>query len=113
MATKKTLVRKKKLNQAILSVREKGSVQGVLGEMAKLTTLEGQVLQSRYGTDLETFELTNQDSGEIEKFWLDGGLRGAFKMAKVKPGMLVEIVHTGEKDIDEGTVQTYDVYELE
>lgn len=75
-----------------------------------------------YGTELFQIELSDPKSGEIKTYWCDAGLRGTLKMAKVKPGTLVEVVHTGEKKIEtedeagkviQGTVQTYEIWEVE
>ena len=52
-------------------------------------------------------------TGEANKFWADAGIRGSLKMARVEPGQPIEIVHTGDKEIEQGTVQTYDIFALE
>ena len=105
---------RKKLNQSILSVRDfKDGVAGVIGETAYLTNFDGEKVLSRYGSPLMTFELKDEATGVFQKFWLDGGLRGVLKMAKVQPGMNILIVHTGEKEIDSGVVQTYDIFSNE
>jgi len=111
--------RKKLGGSAILSIRRDdnqlgGSATGIAGEFKQLTKEDGSpVLSNTYGNHLYTLDLINPTSGEIKTYWADGGLRGALKMARVNPGMHIEIVHTGEKKIDQGTVQTYDIFELE
>lgn len=113
----KAYKRGKKLNAEILSLRDdKGpgkSTVGVLGEIQQLKDDSGKVLLGNFGQELMTVELTSPDDGEVRKYWLDAGLRGSLKMARVKPGQLLEIVHTGEKEIEQGTVQTYDLFPLE
>jgi len=105
---------RKKLNSTILSVRDfKEGVEGIIGEQTFLTNLDGEKVLNKHGKPLMTIDLADIKSGEVKKFWLDGGLRGSLKMAKVMPGMKVALVHTGEKDIDDGYVQTYDVFGLE
>lgn len=109
--------RGKLLNAAILSIREMKTVQGEVGEIKQLIKEDGTPAQSKaFGSDLYTLEMIS-DQGEVKTFWADAGLRGAFQMAKVRPGMFLEINHTGEKDIttSEGkaaTVQTYEIYEM-
>lgn len=103
---------RKKLNVSILSVRDfEGGVAGTLGERQTLTRDDGTPCLGNFGQVLETFELVSK-TGEVQKYWMDGGLRGAFSMAKLKPGMNVEIVHTGEKKLETGFVQTYDIFEI-
>lgn len=107
--------RGKKLNQSILSVRDfEGGVEGAVGEITQMTGYDGDPLVSKtYGTPLFTFDLADLNSGEIKKFWADGGIRGAFKMSKVKPGDKIAIEHTGTQKLEQGTVQTYDVFRME
>jgi len=106
--------KRKKLNATIESIRDLGTVTGKIGERQKMERADGSPVENKFGTQLETVELIQGD-GEIKKYWVDGGLRGAFALAKVKPGMLVEIVHTGEVKHDEYNtiLQTYDIFELE
>lgn len=102
---------RKKLNDTILSVRDAGpsGVEGVFGEVVMMTTEDGSPVLGNYNQELGFFTLQNKN--ETRKYWLDGGLRGSFKMARVTPGMRIAIVHTGEKQIDNGKVQTYDIFE--
>ena len=74
---------------------------------------DGTSVVGKFGQELWTFDLADKKTGEIKKYWGDGGLKGSFKMCNLKPGMYIEIVHTGTKKIEDGTVQTYDVFELE
>ena len=56
-------------------------------------------------------------AGEERVLFLDGGLRGALKQAKImnkegtalKTGMVIDIVPTGKKELEEGFVYTYDI----
>ncbi len=77
---------------------------------------DGSVRKGNFGQDLWTVSLFDLTNGEEKVYWGDGGLKGAFTLAKVNPGMAIEIVHTGEKehvgDFD-ATLQTYEIYELE
>ncbi len=106
--------RGKKLTADIGSVRELHQVAGLMGELEQLKNNAGEpVLSKKYGTSLWKFSLADKDTGEISYFWADGGIRGALSMSRVAPGAFIEIVHTGEKEIDDGTIQTYDIYALE
>lgn len=102
---------RRKLNSEINSLRET-TVSGILGETVAMTRNDGSPAVGKFGQELWTFELADKKTGEIKKYWGDGGLKGAFSLSKVKPGMHIEIVHTGEKEIEQGTVQTYDLFDL-
>ena len=80
-------------------------------------------------------------NGDLYNAVLDGGLRGALKLAKIIEGdikdamtmgvvtketesldvsglrivrkALIEIVHTGTKEVDQGECNTYDIFELD
>lgn len=104
--------RKKQLNNSINSLRDTTAI-GIVGDLVQLTTSDGAPVKGNFNQDLYTLDLTNPKTGEVQKYWADAGLRGSLKMAKVVAGMLVEIVHTGTKEIEQGTVQTYDIFELE
>lgn len=108
---------RKKLNAEILSFRDftGEAVTGIYSEIRPLTNTSGEPLHSKsFGTPLNVVDVTDKTTGEIRTFWADGGLRGAFALGKVKPGMYLSVVHTGERTIetDDGKarVQTYDVY---
>lgn len=109
---------RKKLGVDVFSVREEKKVRGVLGEIRPFTR-DGEVQTSNaYGTTLHVFSLTDKATGEVKDYWFDGGLKGAFKLAKVTPGMNLEIEHKGEREFDmddgkKGTVQKYDIYALD
>lgn len=104
----------KKLNGEILSVRDcEGGVSGILGETRKLTNRNGETLRGNYDQELEVFELADFKTGEVKTYWFDGGLRGAFSLAKITPGAKIFIEHTGDKKLETGFVQTYDVYGAE
>lgn len=88
-----------------------GTVQGRLGEVGTLTS-------DKHPNGLKYFELTNVETGEVNHFWLSGGLKGKFTMGQVKPGMYLEITHLGLKPFgqdeegNETQVNDYDVFEL-
>ena len=114
----KTTTRKKLLNDAIISIRKDddtlgGSIMGLLGERTEMKNDDGSMKLGNFGQPLWTFEMIDLHSGEVKKVWGDGGLAGAFKMSRVKPGQAIEIVHTGQKKLEQGTVQTYEIYEVE
>lgn len=102
---------RKKLNSEILSLRGQ-TVTGVMGEISPMLKDDGTPVTGNYGQELWTFTLFDKKTNEERRYWGDGGLKGTFKMAHIKPGMFIEIVHTGEKEIDQGNVQTYDIFEL-
>ncbi len=113
---KKAFKRGRQLNAAILSLREEKIVQGKLGEVRDLVDEDGKPRKGKMDQDLWVFEMVDPDSGEVRIFWGDGGLKGAFKLANVRPGQLIEIEHTGERehvgDFD-ATLQIYAIYPLE
>ncbi len=103
---------RKKLGNSIKSLRET-TVTGMFNGVRQLTDLEGNpVLSKAYETQLFVMDLTDVKTKELTSFWADAGLRGTLKLCQVKDGMILEITHTGEKKIDSGTVQTYDIFEL-
>jgi hypothetical protein len=113
----KTLTRGKKLNSEILSCRN-GDTPGCITRgrflsLTQMTRQNGEPVQGNFDQDLYTMELADLETGEIKRYWADGGIRGTLKMANVQPDTAIEIEHTGKKKIEEGTVQTYDVYILE
>jgi hypothetical protein len=108
----KKLTRGKKMNSDIKSLRNE-TVQGKFIKVETLTNDQGEVIKSKsYGTELYVMTMACLDTGDPLLFWADGGLRGTLKMARVQEGDLIEIVHIGEKDIEQGTVQTYDIFSL-
>lgn len=101
---------KKLLNKGIQSIRDLKSVKGAFVGIEKLTNEMGEAILSKaYGNELFKL-LLSDENGEVNEFWADAGLRGSLKMGRVSAGMKIEIVHTGEKEIDAGTVQTYDIF---
>lgn len=108
------MAKRKKLNTTIESIRDLKTVTGKVGERQKMERADGTPVENKFGTQLETIELIT-NAGEIKKYWVDGGLRGALSLSKVTPGMMVEIVHTGEVKHDEYNtiLQTYDIFEVE
>lgn len=109
--------RKKKLTSAIESLREDGKVgkttRGIFLSISPMCGMDNEQLTGNFDQPLFTIELADLETGEVTKYWADGGIRGALKLAKIKDGQKIEIEHTGQKKIEDGTVQTYDIYELE
>lgn len=101
----------KKRTAEIMSVREAKEVFGIFEGIEGMYTMDNEPVLNRYDQQLHTISLVNPETGEIQKYWADGGIRGAVKLAKVKKGDTIVIQHTGEKEIDEGVVQTYDIFE--
>lgn len=108
---------RRKLNSDINSTRFDDkygkTIRGKFAGVSPMMTMDNQQVVGSFNQPLYTMELAEVDGaakGELTKFWCDGGLRGALKLAKVEPGMEIEIVHTGEKKIEDGKVQTYDVF---
>lgn len=107
----------KKLNSEILSVRTDGKIggfaEGFFGELKPMLTHAGETVRGNFDQELHTMTLTDFETGEIKTYWADGGIRGSLKLARIENGQPIRIVHTGEKKIDEGRVQTYDVFRME
>jgi len=65
----------------------------------------------------EGFTALVEYNGEERVLFLDGGLRGSLKNAKIlnkegtalKAGVIIDIIPTGKKVLDEGFVYTYDI----
>lgn len=116
-AKKPALTRGKKLNSEILSCRN-GDTPGCItrGRFLNIQPMlrqDGTAVQGNFDQDLFVMELADLDTAEVNRYWADGGIRGTLKLGNIKEGMPIEIEHTGKKRIEEGTVQTYDVYVLE
>jgi len=109
--------RGRKLNAEILSLRDDKATgkttTGIFLGFEPLTTEAGEIKRGNFDQELYTMNLQALVGGEITKYWADAGIRGSFKMARIDNGTPVEIVHTGKKEIEQGTVQTYDVFQLE
>lgn len=109
--------RKKKLTAAIESLREDGKVgkttRGIFLGLTPMCGMDNEQLKGNFDQPLFTLELADLETGEANKFWADGGIRGALKLARIEPGQAIEIEHTGQKKIEDGTVQTYEIYGLE
>lgn len=109
----------RKRNAEILSIRDfEMGVTGYVGEIENMTRENGEIVTGSYGQDLATLTLLDLADKSPKKYWFDAGLRGTFKLAKIKPGEAVAIVHTGDKQIplengQMGKVQTYDVFDAE
>lgn len=103
--------KRRKLNTEIVSLRDAKTITGIVGEVMAMEREDGTPVTNKFGTQLATLEIETKD-GAV-KIWADAGLRGALKMARVKPGMNIEIVHTGETKHPEydSTLQTYDIFE--
>jgi len=114
---KKPLTRGKKLNSEILSCRD-GDKPGMItrGRFLGLIPMlrqNGDPVVGNFDQNLYTMELADIDTGEVKRYWADGGIRGTLKLGNIQEGMAIEIEHTGKKKIEEGVVQTYDIYVLE
>ena len=110
--------RGKQLTAAVGSLRMDNDVgkvtTGFFDAVVPLLKENGEPVQSRtYGNDLFHLKMRDLQTEEEMIYWADGGIRGALKMAKVLAGTAIEIVHTGQKKIEDGTVQTYDIFALE
>lgn len=109
----------KKLTSEILSIRNDsgpgGEVFGIFEGVTPLVKQSGEAVTGGYGQELFTLELTDPGTGEVKKYWADGGIRGALKMAKVNKGMAIFITHTGDAvmtndDGTKGKIQTYEIH---
>lgn len=120
--------KRKRLNVPFLNIQEMGSV---------IVTILGN-FQQRYSktwdADFITVDVKTED-GEVNAVVLDGGLRGALKLAGiitgdvettdegktikamsltvVKPGLLIEIEFAGKIEVASGKANQYNIYELE
>jgi hypothetical protein len=117
MRERETNVAKRKLlTVEIKSIDEANkTAEGKIGEVRTLTKADGTVILNKFDKELEVLDLLNPNDGEITSYWMNGGLRGAMSMGKVKPGMHVEIEWTGKKvlpDMDK-PIDTYRIYQLE
>lgn len=114
---KKTYIRGKKRTAEILTLRnDKGPgkiTRGIFLGTAPMLRETGEPIQGNFDQELHTMEMADLDTGEVKRYWADGGIRGALKLAKVARDTPIEIEHTGDKLVsDLGKVQTYDIYDL-
>jgi len=99
---------KTKLNQSFL-------IAEVALNDVKIVNEVVTAFQTKAGN--EGFTAQVEYMGEERTLYMDGGLRGALKQAKIlnkegtalKAGMVIDIVPTGKKELDEGFVYTYDI----
>lgn len=102
-----TTTTRKRLNPSILSVKEIGSITGIVGEL--LSTEEANADGELVKRDFLKFKLDGETEEKL--FWFDGGMKGAFKLAKVTPGMHIEIAYESQKKLDNGNnVNVYGIY---
>lgn len=117
MSNKTTAKKGKKLTSEILSVRSDtgtgGTAEGIFVGLKQMYNFNNEPVKGNYDQDLFTMDLADFDTKELRTYWVDAGLRGTLKLAKVKEGDRVIIEHTGTKKIDDGTVQTYDIFAAE
>lgn len=99
---------KKKINQSFLIADVELNDVKIISEV--VTTYEKK-------NGGEGYTATVEFNGEERILFLDGGLRGSLKNAKImnkegtvlKSGMVIDIIPTGKKALDEGFVYTYDI----
>lgn len=103
------------LNRPVVAIKDlpNSEVIGVVGERRQWVSADGrdmEALSFRHLTDPKSSEgpFTN---GELET-WLDGGLRGAMKLAGVEPGAAVRVVFTGQVEHPENPAHKINQYEI-
>jgi len=111
----KTVKKGKKRTSDILSIRNDdapgGTVQGIFISLDPMFTMDNEPMLGNFDQHLHTLDLADFETKEITRYWADGGVKGALKLARVKEGDKIIIEHTGKKKIEQGVVQTYEVYE--
>lgn len=130
-STPKTMIRGKKANAEILSLRN-GDTPGkitrgyFLSVEPMVNARTGEIVQGNFDQDLYTATFRDIETGNLFRAWADGGFRGALSLAGIQPETPIEVEHTGrakrEMEVEtpdgnkktmECNVQTYDVYILE
>lgn len=100
---------KKKINNSYLIADVK---------LENVTIVSEEVVKVETNSGNEGFLARVKFNNEERMLFMDGGLRGALKQAKIlnkentviKSGIEIDIVPTGKKELDEGFVYTYDIY---
>jgi len=123
MQTEKQVYTRKKLTVPFVDLKQSSFIGKILG------------FDSGYSRTWENpFVIIRLQSPEGDTYnaVLDGGLRGALKLARLIEGevkmtetyadvsgikvlkdAMIEIVHTGTKEVDQGECNTYDIFELQ
>lgn len=98
-------------------------IEGTVIKVEKLLGYDGQVQYGKFRDKdgqplpLEIIEIAEAGTGEIKKFWMNGGLVGALKIARVRPGdgreVAIELQDEKKEHPEWGTEMCqYNVYEL-
>jgi len=125
--TKTTTTRKRTLmNKEFIKLQDENFIGFIVGNFTKKHSLGWEL-------DFITMDMKRED-GEMVTVVLDGGLRGALKLAGIiegtvtkgeiegtiesfdlsvlKPDTLIEIEHTGKIEVADGNANQYNVFEL-
>lgn len=118
----KTNSRKRvKLGMPIRSLKAGESIEGIYRGIETLLDENGKPVEKE-GLDgkMRVLEFAKfQESADDEQstfgIWNTGGLQGALKLARVKPGMMIEVVSKGKVEFGDGgqTVNDYEIFGLE
>lgn len=112
--TQKPLFRRRgRVGMSVLEVPEKSTVY--------VKIVNHGIFDTRDGRKIPYFDVTNLHTGEEQRMWIDGGLKGQLSgLGGVEKavGMSLEITKTGQTEIEHETqgrvrVNTYDVFELD
>ncbi len=113
--------RTKQLNAPVLSIKEltegkETGIMGKLGEIIEETNQQGELTPRFFQLKVHGGPInpSGADGAGYETFWFDGGIKGAFKLAKVKPGAMIEILFKGQKAVtlDNGEKVNVNLYDL-
>lgn len=101
----------KKLRNRTIQIFEDGKeYTGTVGPIVQMLDSNGAPVVGKHDQDLYTMELTD-GRGEITQYFVDGGLRGALRIARVCPGETITIKALGsKKEIPTGFVREYEIY---
>ena len=110
--TSKTFLRKQRIGLSLLETELKKSVHVEIKGYDLFTTKDGR--------EIPKFDVINLMTGESQTMWVDGGLRGQLSFLggpEAVVGKCLEIVKTGQKELEgeKGEtyrVNTYDVFEI-
>lgn len=102
---------KKKLNKGFLIADKPIHDIKIVGENVV-------IYEKNDGNEGYLAEVLENGETETSMLFLDGGLRGSLKQSKIlnkegtllKTGMVIDIIPTGKKDLEEGFVYTYDIF---
>jgi len=110
-------MKKRKLSNTYISLKENVPFVGKFTGITTLTDFNGnELLNKQSGNPMQVAQFETaykSDEGQdVDGVWLDGGLKGAFSLCKVKPGMVLEITKKGKKPFGDFEVNDYSVFEL-